>query len=154
MTVSNIVDGMSGYLENSGTADYITLIEGLGITGYIAGLIVGVLVAFIVVGLPLVIAVEVMYINFPIFQSGYENLYGRLKGKKQEILGLMVRDAQYAVKESHTNQYGTSVNWIYLKLKCKSIFICVFLVAMVLGPGQFLIGFALKLVQGIITAIF
>lgn len=153
MTVQDVVEGLQGYLHNDGMADYISMMEGLGLVGQIASLIVGLLVTFIIVGLPVVIAVEVCYINFPIFQQGYENLYGRLKGKANRIFGLVIRDARKAVEDSHTTEYGTSVNWIYLKLKIKSIFICVFIVAMVLGPGQFLIAQAWNLVTGILSSL-
>lgn len=152
MTVQDVVEGLQGYLHNDGMADYISMMEGLGLVGQIASLIVGLLVTFIIVGLPVVIAVEVCYINFPVFQSGYDNLYNRLKGKASRVFGLVIRDARKAVEDSHTTEYGTSVNWIYLKIKIKAIFICVFIVAMVLGPGQFLIAQAWNLVRGIFSS--
>ena len=77
MSVQDIVDGISGYLPNDGMADYISMIEGLGIVGQIAALIVGLLVMVIIVGLPLVIAIEVCYINFPFIQSGCVGIYHR-----------------------------------------------------------------------------
>lgn len=154
MTVDSIVDGLSSYLQSNGNADYITLIEGIGIVGKIASIILGLLVTIILIGLPLVISIEVCYINFPIFRERFDDLYNRLNGKRQVVLGLVVRDAKKAVVESHTTQYGIQVNNIYLKMKCKAVFICIFLVALVLGPGQFLIGFAYNLVQGVVSAIF
>ena len=84
MSVQDIVDGISGYLPNDGMADYISMIEGLGIVGQIAALIVGLLVMVIIVGLPLVIAVEVCYINFPFIQSGCDGIYHRLRFQKQQ----------------------------------------------------------------------
>ena len=149
MSVQDIVDGISGYLPNDGMADYISMIEGLGIVGQIAALIVGLLVMVIIVGLPLVIAIEVCYINFPFIQSGCDGIYHRLRGKASRIFGLVIRDARKAVEISKTTEYGTSVNWIYLRIKIKSVFLAVFIVAMVLGPGQFLLAQAWKLVRGI-----
>ena len=139
MASQDIAEGMKEYLYNDGMADYITMIEGLGLVGQIAGLIVGILVTLIIVGLPIVIAIELCYINFPTLQSGCNNLYERLKGKPNQILGLVLRDAMLAVKLSHTSEYGKSANGIYLRLKVKAIFISLFLVALTLGPGQVLI---------------
>lgn len=154
MTVDEIVDGLNGYLQNDGTADYVALIESLGLVGEIAGLVLGILVTVIMAGLPVVIAIEICYINFPVFQSGYNNLYHRLKGKASQIFGLTIRDACKSLELATTSEMGTSVNWIYFKMKCKSIFICVFLVAMVLGPGQFILAQAWNLVNGIVATIF
>ena len=153
MTVGDIVNDISNYLSGDGMADYISMTEGLGIVGRIASLIVGLLVTVIIVGLPIVIAVEVVYINFPFVQKGYDELYNRLKGKANRIFGLMIRDAKKSLELSHTTNYGESVNLIYLKIKIKAIFICVFIVAMVLGPGQFILSQAFKLIQGIIEAL-
>lgn len=153
MTVQDVVEGLNGYLQNDGMADYITMMEGLGLVGQIASLVVGLLVTFIIVGLPVVIALEVAYINFPVVQGGYEKFYTRLQGKASRIVGLVIRDARRAVELSQTSEYGTSVNWIYLRMKCKAVFICVFIVAMVLGPGQFLIAQAWNLVNGILNSL-
>lgn len=150
MDVQTIVDGIAKYLPDDGTADYITTIEVLGITGDIAGFIVGLLVAVLIAGLPIVVTLEMCYINFPIIQNGCENLYNRLRGKANRIFGLAIRDARKAVELSHTEEYGVSANWIYLKIKIKAVFLAVFIVAMVLGPGQFLLKMAWNLIQGIV----
>ena len=154
MNVDDIANGIGGYLENSGSADYITLIEWVGIVQRVFGGIVGILVAFIMIMLPLVIGVEVCYINFPLFQDSYERLYNRLKGKQSRIFGLVIRDARMAVERSKTTEMGQSPNWIYLKIKCKAIFICFFIIFMVLGPGQFLIAQASILAGNILNQLF
>ena len=150
MDVQSIIDGIGEYLPNDGMVDYISMIESLGLVGEIAAIIVGLLVSAIIVGLPLVIAIEVCYINFPMIQSGCESIHNRLRGKTNRIFGLVIRDARKAVELSHTEEYGTSVNWIYLKIKIKAVFMAVFIVAMVLGPGQFLIKQAWILAESIL----
>ncbi len=154
MTVDDIINGMQGYLSTDGEANYIALTEGTGIIGEIASAVIGVLIVIILLGLPLVIGIEVCYINFPIFQDYYERIYNRLRGKASSVFGLVVRDARMAVERSHTTENGQSANWIYLKIKCKSIFICFFIIAMVLGPGTFLIKQAFMLASGVLTALF
>ena len=155
MSVESIIEDMQGYLYNDGMADYIQLNEGLGIVGQIASMIVGVLVTLIIVGLPIVIAIEVLYINSPWVQSGYDRLADKYnKGKVGRVLGLTIRDAKRALEESHTEQYGTSANWIYLKIKCKSVFLAVFIVAMVLGPGQFIIKICWNFIRDLVSVAF
>lgn len=153
MTVTDIVTDIESYLSGDGMADYVSLIEGLGIVGRIGSIVIGILVVMIVVGMPVVVAIEVFYINFPIVQNGYDEIYHRLKGKANRIFGLVIRDARKALELSHTTKNGESVNYIYLRIKIKAVFIAVFIVAMVLGPGTFILAQALKLMQGIIEAL-
>lgn len=154
MNVDDIINDMSGYLENGGKADYIALIEGVHIVENIVSSIIGLFVAFIIIMLPVVIGVEVCYINFPIFQDAYDRIYNRLRGRPSQLFGLVIRDARSAVERSKTTEMGQSPNWIYLKIKCKAVFICFFIIAMVLGPGQFLIAQAFKLAGNIIGQLF
>lgn len=154
MNVDDIINGMSGYLDNGGKADYIALIEGVNIVQQVVGAIIGLLVTFIFIMIPLVVGVEVCYINFPVFQDAYERIYSRLRGKPSQLFGLVIRDARSAVQQSRTTDVGQSPNWIYLKIKCKTIFICYFIIAMVLGPGQFLVAQAFKLAGNIIAQLF
>ena len=65
MTVTDIVTDIESYLSGDGMADYVSLIEGLGIVGRIGSIVIGILVVMIVVGMPVVVAIEVFYINFP-----------------------------------------------------------------------------------------
>lgn len=150
MAVEDIIDGMSGYLTNGGMADSIAMIEGIKIVEQIASSIIGVLVVLVVTLLPIIVGIEVCYINFPVFQDSYNRIYNRLKGRAASVFGIVIRDARMAVEESKTNQIGRSANWIYLQIKCKSIFICFIIIFMVLGPGQFLVKQALTLANNII----
>ena len=73
-----------------------------------------------------------------------------LEGKANQILGIVIRDALIAIERANTTEYGKNVNTIYLRIKCKQIFLAVFIVAMVLGPGPILIGYALTFVRSLI----
>lgn len=153
MTTQDIVNEISKYLDNGGNADYISLTEGLELIKNISGAIIDLLVAIIIIGLPIVVAIEVCYINFPVFQKGYDDLYNRLEGKRGKILGLLIRDATYAVKLSNTTEYGVGANTIYFKVKIKTIFICVLTIGLVLGAGPVLINWGLILIKGIMNVI-
>lgn len=153
MTAGEVVEGINGYLQSDGKADYITLIEGLGLIGDIASVLIGFIVVVIITGLPLIVAIETLYINIPIIQGKAKDIYEKLGGHKNKVVGLVLKDGVRAVELAHTSEYGSSANLIYLKLKTKAIFMYVFIVAMVLGPGQFLIMQAWKLVEGLVNSI-
>ena len=151
MSVEEIVEGISGYMETDGFVDYIGLMEGLGTIGRITSIVLGLLVVTIVIFMPIVIAVEVCYINFPVFRDGYDKMGGRLQGRGKEALGFVVMDARIAVEQAQTQKIGTSANLIYLKRKMKYIFLGMFSLALILGPGEMLVAIALKLVQDIMS---
>lgn len=144
---------MSKYLDTKGKADLISLTEGLNLVRNISGKIIDILVAIIIIGLPIVIAIEVCYINFPMFENSYDKMCNRLQGKAGRILGLMIRDAQKALKDSRTTEYGVGANTIYFKIKCKAIFICVFIIGLVLGAGPVLIRWGYVLVRNIVNVV-
>lgn len=152
MSVDDIVNGIYGYLDTNGEANYIGMLEGLGIVGEIAGAIIHILVALIIIILPITVAIEVCYINFPAFQVKYEQLYNKLV-KGQNILGLTIRDARAAVELSATTEYEKSANWIYFKRKCKIIFLSVFVISLELGPGLYIIKILFSFVQRFIGVI-
>lgn len=154
MGTDEIIAELESYLDNDGYADYITMIEGLGLVGGIAGIIVGLLVVLIIIAVPIVSAIELLYLNIPAIQDTFENISNKLTGKRQNLLGLVLRDARLAVKLSKTSEIGHSIGYIYLRLKLKTIILSVLIVAMVLGPGQFLLSLASDLVSDIVSTIF
>lgn len=153
MTQEQIVNDMKSYLHSDVGYDYIMLIEGLGVIGKITSNILGLFIVILTLGIPLIVAIEVMYINFPIMQLKINNFYNRLEGKANKALGVVLRDAMWAVELSKTEEYGKSANLIYLRLKCKVIFLSVFLIALTIGPGHVLIIHTYNIVSGIIDGL-
>lgn len=99
------------------------------------------------------VAIEVCYIDIPLFQNKCHNLYYRLEGKANQILELTIRDAMVAVERANTTEAGKNANLIYFQIKCKQIFLSVFIVAMVLGPGPILIGYAFTFAKNIVNVL-
>ena len=153
MTVNHIAEGIAENIDSGTGIDYQLLINGMEFMSSLVDSFIRLLVGIIIVGLPLVIAIEVMYINFPIIQSKYDDLYHRLQGKSQKAFGLIIRDARKAVEDSHTIKYGASANRLYLSRKIPAIFICTFLVAMVLGPTEVIIKYAMGIINNMVDAL-
>lgn len=152
MSVEEIVNGMTKYLDSDGI-NHIMFIEGTNIITQILAFAINLFVGVIVIGLPIIVGIELCYINLPIIQCYYNNIYGRLEGKANQVLGLVIRDAMIAMEIANTTEIGKNINFIYLKVKSKQIFISVFIVAMILGPGPILIGYALKFVGNLIDVL-
>lgn len=150
MSVQEITNGMSKYLEGDGHLNYITLIEGTNTITQIFAFLITLFAGILVIGLPIIVGIELCYINLPVVQNNYNNLYNRLEGKANQVLGLVIRDALVAIERANTTEYGKNVNTIYLRIKRKQISLAVFIVAMVLGPGPILIGYSLTFVRSLI----
>ena len=149
MSSQEIADQITDLLYGDAGDNYLILNEGVSFIHNIASKILGVLVVVLIVGLPLIIALEVCYISFPIVQDTYSNLYERLKGKPQQALGFVLRDARMALHDAMENQ--THPAFEYFKRKCVAVFICAFTVAMILGPGNFLINWLAGIIDDIVS---
>ena len=144
---------MTNYVQSDGGINHIALIEGTNIVIDIFVALLNIFCGVIMIGLPIVVAIEVCYINIPLFQNKCHNLYYRLEGKANQILELTIRDAMVAVERANTTEAGKNANLIYFQIKCKQIFLSVFIVAMVLGPGPILIGYAFTFAKNIVNVL-
>ena len=153
MPVNEIVDGVLSNIDNDSGANYIALIENLNTIGRITEVILGLMVAIIVIGLPFVIAIEVIYMNFPFIQDKYEQALMSTEGKMKGLLGLVIRDARESVRIASMGDGGQTVNRIYLGRKMKTIILSVVTVGLVLTGGtaitQLIVNIANSILSGI-----
>lgn len=150
MSVDDLVRDITINMSSDGSADYISLIENLGLIGRVTSLILGLFVTVIVIGVPIVVAVELAYINFPVLQIKVEKVVLKTTGKLNKALGLVIHDARLATEKANTVETGNNVNKIYLGLKCKAIFLAVLSAALVLGAGPYVIQLISKIAQSLI----
>ena len=150
MTVDDIIRGIEEGLQYDGGADYITMIESMGLLGTIFGILSGLMVSIIIVGMPVIIALEVMYLNLPMVQSKMDDLLIKTSGRTKDALEFTLKDAKKALIQANTVETGNSVNRIYLGIKIKAVFIAAFIIGLVLGVGPAVISFLWKLVLGVI----
>ena len=68
MSSEEIIEGVEQYLYSDGQAVNILLIEGLTLVSKVATTLLSILTGIIIIGLPLIVAVEIIYINFPVVQ--------------------------------------------------------------------------------------
>lgn len=152
MGPGDIIDAIQEKLFADSGTDYIYLHEGIGLTEEVLNKILGILVVFVIVGMPVVVAIELLFINIPALNYPILEAIDN-KTPLGKIFGLCLRDAKRAIVEADTVRTGESVNMVYFKIKIKSIIIAVFIVGMILGPGKMLVVFLGNRLQDILDLI-
>lgn len=124
--------------ESSGDYDYISFYEGLNSITSIANSILGILVVLIDILIPIIISLELCYINFPMFRQQVDKIIVNSGGAAHGAFEFTFKDAVEAVRKASIDGAGNS-NLVYFKKKCKSIWIVVFIISIALtGNMQFL----------------
>ena len=118
MSSEEIIEGVEQYLYSDGQADNILLIEGLTLVSKVATTLLSILTGIIIIGLPLIVAVEIIYINFPVVQRPINTKIIYKTGRIHRILAFALRDAVRAVEECEIEP-SKNVNFEYLKLKIR-----------------------------------
>lgn len=151
MSVDEIVGGITGEISGGGV-NYIALTEWIETIRNVCNFLSGVIVYTLVICVPLIIAIELLYINIPPLKSSIDNLLERLdeKGIKSKGTQLILRDAILAVKRASTVDTGVSANMIYMQIKAKSIFLAAFIIALTLGGGPYIIEIIVSIATGIL----
>lgn len=156
MGVEDIKEELAKRTESSGDLDYIQLREHTEIITRVVSIVLGVLLVAILIIVPLIITLEIMYICFPIIRGKMEEIIEKVedKGFLNKMAGFTLRDAKEAVLRANTVQIGEkSALWIYLGLKCKSLMVLMFIVALVIMGSSTIINFVWKLIDGLVSLV-
>lgn len=160
MSIDDITRELENRLAYDGDLDHITLIESSGIIGRIAAIILGLLSTLIVILVPIIVAMEVVYICFPAIRDKTNELLTKLetKGADKRLLGVAFRDAKHAVEEVYCRGElnGTigDMLWEYFKVKVKSIVFVFFLLSLVIQGGAYVVDLVWNLVGNVIERLF
>lgn len=133
--------------ESTAGVDSIFLREATEVITRITQEILGFASVIIIVTIPIIVALELAYVVFPIMRGPADNLFKRLDEVNVKRFGIVkrtveftFRDARQAVFESTTTRIGTSPVTIYLGLKLKSVmFIVLMLDIVLLGADDFFV---------------
>lgn len=153
MSVDDIIMGIEKDLANDGNADYIMMIEGMGVLGVIFTTITSLLLTLIIIGIPIIVAVEIMYLNLPLVRDRYEDMLVNSGGRVNDVLSFTVKDAKKALVHANTMETGKSVNLQYLIIKSKSILIAALVISLILQARPTVIIYLWNLITGIIKNI-
>lgn len=150
MDVNEVIDKITGSLDETSGVDYIQLSEGIRVTSNIASILLGVMSIILIVGVSIITIIEIMYISLPVLQSAYDKGRNKAGERLGKIMGLTIRDAHQAILEANTVETGKSTMAIYLRIKVKTLFIVALVVSLLLGVGPTVIRFIISLVGKII----
>lgn len=155
MGASEILQGMQELVGTNPSVNLTFMYDGLQLIMEYSSLLLGLLVVIILIATPVIVALEVMYINFPTMQSGVHMALDKLNKKNSKVLEktltVMFRDANRAIVEANTLQTGRSANMAYLIIKVKTVLIMVVIIGIVIGPLQQIILFLVNLVLKVVS---
>lgn len=156
MSIDELVDDLIDKISYTGDVDYVTLTTGSRLIDRIGSITIGVLSLLIVILVPLVVALEVFYICFPVIRNKADDLLVKVEGHgiAHNLIEFTLRDAVEAVKQANTKMTGTSAMAIYLKIKCKSVMFLMFIVVFVIRGSSSIIAFVDGFIRAIISLIF
>ena len=153
MGVDEIIEDITERLASDGTVDYIQLTEHVRIVERLAEVIFGVMSAVIIIGLPIIVAIELMYINFPAFRGKADEFTRKHTGRASRVVGLALGDARLALERANTIETGVTANRVYFNIKSKAIVIAVMMVTLALGAGSFVISILVNIVEAILRGL-
>lgn len=157
MNIRKLVDELQNKISNSGGINRLLMLESTDAIKRVFSLILGILCVIILITIPIIVAIEIIYIVFPIIRLKADEAIFKIDsgGHKHNMLGFMLRDAVEAVKIANTRMIGEeSALWIYLKIKCKSVLFICFIVAFVLRGSSSMVQFISNLFSRIIDTMF
>lgn len=150
MPVSKLIEELQRKASINEGLDQIQLYTGVGIITKISEFVIGFLSTIILVVIPIIVAIELVYINFPITRTPLSKLKDIGRGHVKKAAEFALRDAVKAVEEANTVKTGQSANLIYLKLKIKWIYLVMFCIALVVGGGTLIINVLMSMLSGLI----
>ncbi|MEM4385404.1 MAG: hypothetical protein QXD03_02515 [Candidatus Anstonellales archaeon] len=152
--MGDLINKLEETFESDGSVDYISLSTWLTNIKELMGVITGLLAYLIVIGLSLIMVLEILYINIPIFRNSIdEKLQSDIGDKRRKrVLGLVLRDAIYVVNRANTVSTGKNVNYMYLGVKLKYIVVMIFVLSVVLDGASGVVKLLLKIAKSIIDA--
>lgn len=161
MDVGELTTELEERLSSDGSINYITWIESSSVIGRIASIILGLLCDIIIIMVPLIVALEVIYICFPIIREKTDNVLvkiGNINGISRRLLGVFFRDAKHAVESVYSSgnlEAGTSdMLWMYARIKIKSILFLFFLIAFILQGSSGVVNWVWNFVGNLIQRVF
>ena len=150
MSPLDIIEGIEQKISVPGGYDYIMMHEGLQIVDKVIGALMGILIVIAIAGIPIIVALEVMYINNPLLRNTADTITGSKK-KGVRIIALCLRDALRAIQLANTVETGKSVNAVYFGIKLKKIIIAYVIIGMALGPVNLLLAYIGKIVNSFLS---
>ena len=153
MSVDDVINGISSTMDDPGELDYIMANTGINAINTIGSFIISLGLGLLLIVFPIIVLLEVLYLNFSTLRGGVNKLMYSGKGSIQKVIKFTLRDAVKAYEEANTIETGNSANIIYLKIKIKAIIVVVVLSVLLMSGGDMIIRIVYSIMQELINLI-
>lgn len=150
MGAGDIAKGIHDAMDVPYNIDYATLEVIVAKTGDIVGLLMGFIAVFLVVGLTLITALDIVYLTIPIFQQAIQEKSWDGSSDRTKIQ-FVSNDARTAVERAAISNQSSL--WIYMKLRFKTYLIAAVILFLIMGFSDPLVHMIQRVV-GDIVAVF
>lgn len=153
MSVTDIINGMNNALIDDGGANYVKLHEGVAVAMSVFSYIFGICIVVLLIGIPIIVTLELLYINTPTMRSA-EDKWLKSNSSMKKVLSVCLRDAKRAIEAADTLNTGRSANYEYLRIKFKSVLIAFVIIGIALGAGDAIIYYLTDVICRVIDSLF
>lgn len=144
--MGDLIEEIESRASSDGSVDYEAMRWGAETIQLVSSKILGLMMLIILIGFPIMIAVEIACIYIPLFQ-------GLLEGEVSKVIGFVLRDAREAFRKANTVETGRNIGLVYLRIKLKKIIIVSIFDVIILSGGNIIIKGVSSLIYGIIKSI-
>ena len=158
MSIEDLTNQLADRVNAGNDMDYLVLNESGSII--IRGLILGVLARFILIVVPIVTALELMYICMPIMRSKADFILRKIeeKGADKRLLGLAFKDARHAIDGAYNKgkieDSTADILKRYAVIKIKSVFFIFFILSLVLQGGAQVTHYVWVMISNLLSKLF
>lgn len=145
-----LLEEIESRATSNGEVDYLMLTNILEVVQSFTSKFIGFMIVLVAVGLPIIIALEVIYINNSTLQDTEERIRDSKGGK---VLGVVLRDGIRAVKLANTVETGKAVGIVYLGIKIKKIVIVTIIEVILITGSDIIVSLVGKLLGGLFSVL-
>lgn len=153
MSPQEISGQLSDKFTDGGGMDYLIAYSFIEILEKFLVLAITIFTVYILILTPIIIALEVAYLCFPVLRSVRKKLEVKFKGVgyMQTIFNFTFKDADKALEEAHASKAGKNPLLIYLRIKLWWILLASMTVYFQIIGATVLINIVLSFIQGILN---
>jgi hypothetical protein len=140
-------------LGSTSEIDYVQMYEWVGVITKLISIVSGIIVYLIIIGVPLIMSIELMYLCIPVMQVTVKEWRQKLGQRSQKAVELILRDAEIALQKANTIELGRSPILLYLLIKIKTIIISLLVVLLALQGSPVLIAWVAEVAGNVVTTI-
>lgn len=152
MNISDILSDIGDKAVDNGSMDMILFSDITRGIIELTEIILGIAIIVIIILVPIVISLELIYINAPVTRDLFDSIKGSDK-KVAKIAEFCLRDAVESVEKATMGDYCGNANNAYIVIKLKSVTLIGFILALTIQGASVLSGISHGLVGKAIETI-